>query len=106
MQGISNEVLAPSTLTGVLQRLQGNGLLTRKKDKEDNRRSLLFLTAAGETIVGKKELTVEGVVREALADESPGSVRKTMNVLSHLTARLKATAPDEAGEAPAKRSKR
>ncbi len=95
--------LDPSTLTGVLQRLEGHGLLTRKKDKEDQRRTLLFLTAAGAAIIAKAEFSVEGVVREALAHESPGSVRKTMAVLSHITERLKEPLPAEPPRSPKRR---
>jgi DNA-binding MarR family transcriptional regulator len=88
--------LDPSTLTGVLQRLEARGLLTRKKDKEDARRSLLQTTAAGETLLGQAEHTVEAVVREALESEKGKAVRKASAVLEHITARLKgAPAPEK-----------
>ncbi len=81
--------LDPSTLTGVLQRLETRGLLTRKKDKEDARRTLLFVTPAGKALLGQAEHTVEAVVREALESEKGKAVRKASAVLENITARLK-----------------
>ena len=91
--------LDPSTLTGVLQRLESRGLLTRKKDKQDQRRSLLHTTAAGDALLGEAEHTVEAVVREALESEKGKAVRKASAVLEHITARLKgAPAPQKNGK--------
>lgn len=88
--------LDPSTLTGVLQRLETRGLLVRKKDKADQRRTLLHTTAAGESLLGQAEHTVEAVVREALESEKGKAVRKASAVLEHITARLKgAPAPEK-----------
>ena len=81
--------LDPSTLTGVLQRLDSRGLLTRKKDKTDQRRTLLNTTAAGAALLGQSEYTVEAVVREALESEKGKAVRKASVVLQNITARLK-----------------
>jgi len=82
--------LDPSTLTGVLQRLETRGLLVRKKDKEDARRALLSVTAAGKALLGQSAHTVEVVVREALESEKGRSIRKVTAVLANLTEKLKA----------------
>lgn len=96
--------LDPSTLTGVLQRLEGRGLLTRKRDKADHRRTLLSTTAAGEALLGQSEYSVEAVVREALESEKGKAVRKASVVLEHITARLKAApAPEKTVKKPARR---
>ena len=96
--------LDPSTLTGVLQRLESRGLLTRKKDKQDNRRTLLNTTAAGDALLGQTEHTVEAVVREALESEKGKAVRKASVVLEHITARLKgAPAPEKGVKKTARR---
>ncbi len=96
-----NLFLDPSTLTGVLQRLESRGLLTRKKDKDDQRRSLLFTTEAGATLLGKAEHTVEAVVREALESEKGKAVRKAVAVLEHITTRLQeAPAPETTAKRP------
>lgn len=59
--------LHPSTLTGVLRRLEHHGLLVRKSDPRDGRRALLKLTTAGKRIDAKRGGTVEAAVRQALA---------------------------------------
>lgn len=87
--------LDPSTLTGVLQRLEAAGHLTREKDKIDARRTLLEVTPAGVRLLAQDEFTVEAVVREALASEKGKAVRKAMAVLEHITARLKDAPPPE-----------
>lgn len=58
--------LHPSTLTGVLQRLVRQGLITHGTDRRDRRRSVLHLTAAGERLNAKMTGTVESGVRSTL----------------------------------------
>jgi len=91
--------LDPSTLTGVLQRLESRGLLTRKKDPRDQRRTLLSATAAGAALLQRGANTVEAVVRDALESEKGKTVRKASALLEALTARLKeAPAPHHSGK--------
>ena len=87
--------LDPSTLTGVLQRLEAAGHLTREKDKIDARRTLLEVTPAGMRLLAQDEFTVEAVVREALGAEKGKAVGKAMAVLENITARLKEAPPPE-----------
>ena len=56
----------PSTLTGVLQRLQSRGLLQRKVDPKDARRALLHLTAKGRRTADPKNGLLEQAVRRLL----------------------------------------
>jgi DNA-binding MarR family transcriptional regulator len=56
----------PSTLTGVLRRLQRRGFLKRRPDPTDGRRALLTLTAKGERMNETKEGTVEQAIERAL----------------------------------------
>lgn len=56
----------PSTLTGVLRRLEGRGLIHRQEDAADRRRTLLRLTLAGERLDAQRIGTVEAAVRRAL----------------------------------------
>jgi DNA-binding MarR family transcriptional regulator len=58
--------LHPSTLTGVLKRLERQGLLRRAADPVDARRSLLVLTAKGSRFNDEKHGTIEAAVRRAL----------------------------------------
>ena len=71
--GISAGALAqilrmhPSTLTGILRRLETRGVLTRKSDPNDARRALFALTARGRKVDTLKTGTVEAAVRRVLA---------------------------------------
>ena len=71
--GISAGALAqvlrmhPSTLTGILRRLETRGVLTRKSDPNDARRALFALTAKGRKVDMLKTGTVEAAVRRVLA---------------------------------------
>lgn len=84
----------PSTLTGVLARLQTRGLIARQPDPADRRRSLLVLTAAGAAIDRRHAGTVEAAVRKALATLAPAQQTATRRVLTRLVDSLEAeTAP-------------
>lgn len=58
------EILAvhPSTVTGLLNRLEAKKLIERRKDSHDRRRSFLGLTAAGIAIDRAKAGTIEDAV--------------------------------------------
>ena len=59
----------PSTLTGVLQRLEGEGVIRRRADPRDRRRSLVGLTALGRRLDVEAEGTVESAVRSLRSQE-------------------------------------
>ena len=80
----------PSTLTGVLARLQTRGLIARQPDPADRRRSLLVLTAAGAAIDRRHAGTVEAAVRKALATLAPAQQTATRRVLMRLVDSLDA----------------
>lgn len=81
----------PSTLTGVLRRLEDNGLLQRTTDQRDTRRARLELTAAGRKIASLHGGTVEAAVRRALAKCSKGEVSSAKAVLAALVSELRPT---------------
>src|SRR6516165_11555492 len=56
----------PSTLTGVLKRLEARGIVSRRADPRDARRALLALTARGRELDRLRSGTVEAVVRRVL----------------------------------------
>jgi DNA-binding MarR family transcriptional regulator len=80
--------LHPSTLTGVLKRLEEQQLLTRTIDAADRRRTILALTRRGRRLSDNAARTVEGAVAAAL-EESPRAQRvATRRFLERLAACL------------------
>ena len=63
--------LHPSTLTGVLRRLEDRGVIARRPGERDRRQARLYLTAAGAAIDRRHAGTVEAAVRRVLAGLDP-----------------------------------
>ena len=80
--------LDPSTLTGVLHRLEERGSIKRSNDPKDRRRALFSLTPRGRTIDVAKTRTVESAVRRALASVSPAQLESSRVVLAALVREL------------------
>jgi DNA-binding MarR family transcriptional regulator len=80
--------LHPSTLTGVLKRLEARGVVTRTSDPADGRRALLSLTASGRRIDALRSGTVEATVRRVLQDATGTSVRSARDLAHRLSAEL------------------
>lgn len=78
----------PSTLTGVLVRLERRGLLRRRADARDRRRARFTLTPKGEALDRERAGTVEAAVRRALARLSPTEVQAARGVLEALAMEL------------------
>jgi DNA-binding MarR family transcriptional regulator len=81
----------PSTLTGIVRRLERQGLVARGSDPRDRRRSLLGLTEAGRGIEIGNVGTIEGAVAKALGAASPEKVAAACEVLAAITASLEVT---------------
>jgi DNA-binding MarR family transcriptional regulator len=79
----------PSTLTGILKRLETRGMLQRKSDPRDARRALFSLTQKGKKLDTLKTGVVEQAVRKVLA-KSPGSVGAAQEMLAALSEELDA----------------
>src|SRR5204863_6523654 len=71
----------PSTLTGVLQRLQQRGFIERRPDPRAARRASLGLTAGGRRLDEVKTGTVEAAVTRALQAAGNHQVRAAGRVL-------------------------
>jgi MarR family transcriptional regulator, organic hydroperoxide resistance regulator len=80
--------LHPSTLTGILRRLERRGLVTRRSDPQDGRRALLSLSPPGRRLDVDVSGTVESEARTVLAGLRPSDVRAARRVLLALTERL------------------
>jgi DNA-binding MarR family transcriptional regulator len=78
----------PSTLTGVLARLEERDLITRAVDPEDRRRARFTLTAAGKRIDKQRTGTVEAATRRALGRVSAHAISTTLDVVATLVEEL------------------
>ncbi len=78
----------PSTLTGVLARLEERGMIVRETDPEDRRRARFTLAAAGKKIDRERRGTVEAATRRALARAGDHSVEGTLSVIALLIEEL------------------
>jgi MarR family transcriptional regulator, organic hydroperoxide resistance regulator len=79
----------PSTLTGILKRLESRGLLQRRADPRDARRALFILTPKGRKLDTVRTGIVEQAVRRVLAKD-PGKVEAAQEVLHALSEELDA----------------
>jgi MarR family transcriptional regulator, organic hydroperoxide resistance regulator len=79
----------PSTLTGILKRLEARGMLQRRSDPRDARRALFGLTAKGRKLDTVRTGAVELAVRRVLARD-PGKVAATQEILAALSEELDA----------------
>jgi len=80
--------LHPSTITGILQRLERKGLLRRTRDRDDHRRIRLHSQAAARGFVAASTGTVESAVTHALTCVPIDRVRHAREVLSAIASAL------------------
>ncbi len=80
--------LHPSTLTGILRRLEERRLLARRPDPADGRRAMLRLTPRGRELDGLRSGTVEAAVRRALRRMQPATARAARNAALALASEL------------------
>ena len=78
----------PSTLTGIIRRLQTQHLVERAVDPTDRRRVRFRLTPRGQAIDRERKGTVEAAVRRALGRADGMLVTKTSQMLSLLVGEL------------------
>lgn len=78
----------PSTLTGVLKRLEKQRLIERTRDEFDGRRSLLILSPRGKKLDASKSGTIEGVVKRCLEGLPAAQVQAASSVLKALADHL------------------
>ncbi len=83
----------PSTLTGVLKRMEKRGLLERKSDPLDGRKALFALTEQGRTMDIPTQGTVESAVQRVLARLSKPHLESAQVALMALAEELGASEP-------------
>ena len=74
----------PSTLTGVLQRLESRGLIHRKRDPNDGRRALLSVSKKGLRFDALRTGTVEAAVQRTLSKMAGDKIASAQKVLESL----------------------
>lgn len=87
--------LHPSTLTGILKRLERQGMLRRRADPQDARRSLLSLTEKGRTVNVEVGGSVEACVARALRRTSPQKLAAARSLLVDIAVKLAESVADE-----------
>jgi DNA-binding MarR family transcriptional regulator len=80
--------LHPSTLTGILKRLERQGLLRRRADPRDGRRSLFGLTDKGRSFDVDAEGTVEACIARALERTSEEKLHAARELLEAIAWQL------------------
>ena len=80
--------LHPRTLTGILARLELQGLIRREVDDADRRRAQFELTAVGKRVDRERKGTVEAAVRRALTRAAPSVIANTTDLLGLLVEEL------------------
>ncbi len=78
----------PSTLTGVLKRLERQGLIRRRADPKDRRRAWLVVTNKGRRIDAAGGGTVEAAVQRVLSRTPRARLASARRVLTDLAAAL------------------
>lgn len=77
----------PSTLTGILKRLEARGVLERRSDPGDARRALFGLTNKGRKLDTLRTGVVEQAVRRALLMDK-GQIQAAQEMIAALTVQL------------------
>jgi DNA-binding MarR family transcriptional regulator len=82
--------LHPSTITGVLQRLERKKLLVRNQDPRDSRRVRLRTLGRGRALARRTAGTVEATVADALKEIPASDLRSARTVLATIATALEA----------------
>ena len=85
--------LHPSTLTGILRRLERRGWLTRRRHPRDGRRAVLELSLAGRRLDVEVPGTIEATMKAALGRLPTASIEAARAVLRALAAELEPSPP-------------
>ncbi|MGE3841756.1 MAG: MarR family winged helix-turn-helix transcriptional regulator [Vicinamibacterales bacterium] len=97
--------LDPSTLTGILQRLENRRLVQRQRDPADARRLRLSLTSKGEACDTPEPGTIESAVSRAMRGRAPREVNAASGLLTSIAAEL-GVAPSSNNHAPKQRARK
>ncbi len=88
----------PSTLTGILQRLERRGFLVRHVDAGDRRRVRLELTPSGRNVAASSGGSIEDVVAGVLRRTPPAKLTAASSVLKAMVDALESGATSDKGK--------
>jgi DNA-binding MarR family transcriptional regulator len=80
--------LDPSTVTGILRRLEDARMIARRADPADARRTRLRLTQRGRIVDRRSAGTIEAAVRRTLASTPAHQIEAASQLLTALAAQL------------------
>ncbi len=92
--------LHPSSLTGMLRRLEAHGLIVRARDPSDGRRQRLRVTPQGTAMADLEEGTVEAALRRTLGGMGEEQVVHVLDWLTRFANELAAERGRLAPRAP------
>jgi DNA-binding MarR family transcriptional regulator len=92
----------PSTLTGVIKRLEQQGFLRRRVDPRDRRRTFLGLTEKGRPLYVEIRGTVESAIQRVFETTAPDKLRAAREVLEAIATELASEADDGASSLDSK----
>lgn len=98
--------LHPSTLTGILDRLEHRGLVRRRQDPRDARRSLHGLTERGRELDANEAGTIEGAIRDVFEGLDKGDVVAARRVLDALVQAIRGESSNGDGRGSSARRRR
>lgn len=82
----------PSTVTGLVDRLEQLDYVVRLRDEDDRRSVRLSATDAGRELLGREAVTIESVVREVSARVPAEQRRAAADFLREVSSSLRAAA--------------
>lgn len=88
----------PGTLTGILKRLERQGLVRRRPDSRDGRRSLVGLTDKGRRFDIETEGAVEDAIQRVLESTAPAKLEAAREVLESIAISLTSRIPNQVDE--------
>jgi DNA-binding MarR family transcriptional regulator len=81
--------LEPSTMTGLLDRMERDGIVARRPDPSDRRLQRIYLTAAGRTFRASVLEVLNATLAKATKGLSPNDVSSTRDFLRRVLTNLK-----------------
>jgi DNA-binding MarR family transcriptional regulator len=84
-----------ATLTGILDRLEEHGYVTRTRDPADRRTVILKMTSAGEKLLASAPSLLQNRLRDELKRMSEAESSALLKSLTQVAALMEAERPDE-----------